>query len=115
MLHDHPIPDSEARVQCPLPLPEPPTGLILKNLSSSLTQSKVFDLLARFGPIYSCNIVSKPSSPEVTATVQFFLQNDAQEALQDLVSLRGDNVYFNHILKFTLQKHCSQDIEGNLM
>lgn len=78
--------DSDLQIQCPLPMPEPRTGLLIKSLPSTMTESDVFDRFAAFGPIYSCSIISKASSTEVTATVQFFLQQDAHMALQEMVS-----------------------------
>ncbi|CAO3663521.1 unnamed protein product [Umbelopsis ramanniana] len=86
--------DSDLQIQCPLPMPEPRTGLLIKSLPSDMTESDVFDRFASFGPIYSCSIISKASSTEVTATVQFFLQQDAHMALQEM--------------------HCS-DIDGQLI
>lgn len=80
--------------QCPLPLPESRTGLLVKNVPSNVTQYQLFDRFSPFGPIYSCSVISKASSTEVTATVQFFLQQDAHMALQEMVSRYGKTNLF---------------------
>jgi hypothetical protein len=75
-----------AEFQCPLPFPESRTGLLIKSLPSHVTEWQLFELFARFGPIYSCSVISKASSAEVTASIQFFMQKDAHMALQEMVS-----------------------------
>ncbi|KAI8584150.1 hypothetical protein K450DRAFT_218407 [Umbelopsis ramanniana AG] len=94
VVNNQPLEGSDLQIQCPLPMPEPRTGLLIKSLPSDMTESDVFDRFASFGPIYSCSVISKASSTEVTATVQFFLQQDAHMALQEM--------------------HCS-DIDGQLI
>ncbi|KAH8550709.1 hypothetical protein BGW37DRAFT_427478 [Umbelopsis sp. PMI_123] len=76
--------DTDIQFQCPLSLVEPRTGLLIKSLPANTTEAEVFDRFVSFGPIYSCSIISKASSAEVTATVQFFLQQDAHMALQEM-------------------------------
>ncbi|KAG2182112.1 hypothetical protein INT43_007039 [Umbelopsis isabellina] len=95
MLSEQPFPDSDATVQFqgPLPAPEAKTGLLVRNLDPKITESQLYDLFATFGPLHSCTVSVRAKS-EVCATLQFFIQDHAQTALQEM--------------------HCS-DIDGNLI
>ncbi|KAJ2959049.1 hypothetical protein NQZ79_g5467 [Umbelopsis isabellina] len=85
MLSDRPFPDSEATVQFqgPVPAPEAKTGLLVRNLGPKITESQLYDLFVTFGPLHSCTVNVRAKS-EVSATLQFYVQDHAQTALQEM-------------------------------
>lgn len=89
MLSDRPFPDSEATVQFqgPVPTPEAKTGLLVRNLGPKITESQLYDLFVTFGPLHSCTVNVRAKS-EVSATLQFYVQDHAQTALQEMVCMR---------------------------
>lgn len=95
MLSEQPFPDSDATVQfqSPVPAPEAKTGLLVKNLGPKITEPQLYDLFVVFGPLNCCTVNVRAKS-EVSATLQFFIKDHAQKALQEM--------------------HCS-DIDGNLI
>lgn len=93
MLSEQPFPDSDATVQfqSPVPAPEAKTGLLVKNLGPKITEPQLYDLFVVFGPLNCCTVNVRAKS-EVSATLQFFIKDHAQKALQEMVRIRENKL-----------------------